>query len=365
MQGLANFKFWGRLQQLASSASEGAAVYRFSGHPGIKDSIEALGIPHTEVDLILVSGRSVSFGYRLQDRDWVEVYPFGHPVSADSTLRLSPALPAEVAFILDVHLGKLARRLRLLGFNCRYRNDYRDSQIIQLALESGLIILTRDRGILKHACVTQGYLVGSAQVDAQVHEVLQRYSLYDRIEALRRCPKCNGLLRPVDKEKIRHRLQEKTAQYYHRFQLCPDCERIYWQGSHYAKLKGWLRQFHFRAEDDSMDFEQLRSYLLSKPEAIEDFPFDATTLVLKVGGKMFAALGINDDPLRVNLKCDPQKAEILREQYPAVLPGYHMNKRHWNTLVLDGSLPKAEVRAMIDESYELVVKGLPKAQRPK
>lgn len=113
-----------------------------------------------------------------------------------------------------------------------------------------------------------------------------------------------------------------------------------------------------------MNFEQIRAYLLSKPLAAEDFPFDTTTLVLKVGGKMFAALGVNDDPLRVNLKCEPLKAEMLREKYPAVLPGYHMNKRHWNTVVVDGSIPEAELRAMIDESYELVVKGLPKAKRP-
>lgn len=113
-----------------------------------------------------------------------------------------------------------------------------------------------------------------------------------------------------------------------------------------------------------MNFEKIRSYLLSKPLSVEDFPFDTTTLVLKVGGKMFALLGLKDEPLRVNLKCDPLKAEILREQYPAVLPGYHMNKRHWNTVVLDGSVPEADLLAMIDESYRLVVKGLPKSRRP-
>lgn len=114
-----------------------------------------------------------------------------------------------------------------------------------------------------------------------------------------------------------------------------------------------------------MDFATLRSYLLAKAGALEDFPFDDKTLVLKVGGKMFALLGLNEEPLRVNLKCDPLKAEVLRQRYPAVLPGYHMNKRHWNTVVLDGSVPEEEVLAMIDDSYELVVKGLPKAQRPK
>ena len=79
---------------------------------------------------------------------------------------------------------------------------------------------------------------------------------------------------------------------------------------------------------------------------------------------MFALVGINDDPLRLNLKCDPAKAEILREIYPAILPGYHMNKRHWNTVVLDGSIADTEIQSMIDDSYALVVKSLPKAKRP-
>ncbi|HEY5673867.1 MAG TPA: MmcQ/YjbR family DNA-binding protein [Malonomonas sp.] len=113
-----------------------------------------------------------------------------------------------------------------------------------------------------------------------------------------------------------------------------------------------------------MEFETLRNYLLAKPGASEDFPFDETTLVIKVAGKMFALTGINQQPLRLNLKCDPLQAELLRERYPAVLPGYHMNKRHWNTLVLDGSVPDDEIRAMIDASYALVVKGVPRSKRP-
>ena len=113
-----------------------------------------------------------------------------------------------------------------------------------------------------------------------------------------------------------------------------------------------------------MNFDTLRDYLLNKPGATEDFPFDSVTLVIKVCGKIFALTNITADPLRVNLKCDPLKAEYLRENYAAVLPGYHMNKRHWNTVVLDGSIAEAEIRSMIDESYELVVKGLPKSRRP-
>ena len=113
-----------------------------------------------------------------------------------------------------------------------------------------------------------------------------------------------------------------------------------------------------------INFETLLSYLLQKPGASEDFPFDNVTLVVKVSGKMFVLVGINNDPLRINLKCEPIKAEFLRQQYPAVLPGYHMNKRHWNTVVLDDTIVDAEIYGMIDDSYDLVVQGLPKAKRP-
>lgn len=242
MQNWAGFHFWGRLRQLVSPAADGSIIYRFHGQPAIKDSVEALGVPHTEVDLLLVAGRSVAFDYRLQDADRVAVYPFGNSPQVGRLLHLSPPIPQQIAFILDVHLGKLARRLRILGFDCHYRNDYSDPQIIQLALAKELVILTRDRGILKHSCVSQGYLVGAERVEEQVTEVLRRYCLFDRIEALRRCPECNGLLEPVAKEQIIQRLPAKTACYYQDFQQCSVCRRIYWQGSHYVKLKSWVQQ---------------------------------------------------------------------------------------------------------------------------
>lgn len=109
-----------------------------------------------------------------------------------------------------------------------------------------------------------------------------------------------------------------------------------------------------------MSLEQLRSYLLSLPGAVEDFPFGPDHLVSKVEGKMFALVALSEEPLRMNLKCEPEHAEVLRSYYPAVLPGYHMNKKHWNTLVLDGSIPEVEVYSMIDDSYRLVVSSLPR-----
>ena len=112
-----------------------------------------------------------------------------------------------------------------------------------------------------------------------------------------------------------------------------------------------------------MTYEETRSYLLSQPEAWEDFPFGINVAVMKIGKKMFATLAQSGDQASMNLKCDPDEALILRDIFPAITPGYHMNKRHWNTIVLDGSIPAGEIERMIDSSYTLVVRSLPKADR--
>ncbi|TNC81095.1 MAG: hypothetical protein C9356_10890 [Oleiphilus sp.] len=112
-----------------------------------------------------------------------------------------------------------------------------------------------------------------------------------------------------------------------------------------------------------MDYNEAKAYLLSKPEAQEDYPFGADVMVPKVKGKMFATLAYNGDTANMNLKCEPHQAQELRDLFEAVQPGYHMNKRHWNTIVLDSSIPRGEIERMIDHSYGLVVKGLKRAER--
>ncbi|GGO74880.1 MmcQ/YjbR family DNA-binding protein [Bowmanella pacifica] len=112
-----------------------------------------------------------------------------------------------------------------------------------------------------------------------------------------------------------------------------------------------------------MDYQQARSYLLDKPDANEDFPFGPDVAVMKIRGKMFATLALEQGQGRMNLKCEPQQALMLRDMFAAVLPGYHMNKLHWNTIKLDGSIPLGEVQRMIDHSYALVVQGLRKSDR--
>ncbi len=108
-----------------------------------------------------------------------------------------------------------------------------------------------------------------------------------------------------------------------------------------------------------MNIEEFRNYCLKKPCVTEEFPFDEETLVFKVCGKMFTLTGLNEE-FRVNLKCEPERAIQLREQYPAIIPGYHMNKTHWNTVVMDGSLKDSFIMELIDHSYDLIVSKLPK-----
>jgi len=112
-----------------------------------------------------------------------------------------------------------------------------------------------------------------------------------------------------------------------------------------------------------MDFDAARSYLTRRPEAVEDFPFGPDVYVYKIGGRMFATLVESDGLARMNVKCDPDEALFLRDTFPAVRPGYHMNKRHWNTVILDGSIPRGEIERMIDRSYGLVVRKLPRSER--
>lgn len=112
-----------------------------------------------------------------------------------------------------------------------------------------------------------------------------------------------------------------------------------------------------------MNHQQVNKYLLAKPEAIEDYPFGPDVAVFKVKAKMFATLVSQAGVARMNLKCDPQEAQALRDVFESVVPGYHMNKTHWNTIILNGSVPVCEIERMIDRSYGLVVKGLKKSLR--
>ena len=234
---VAYFRFYAELNDfLPPTQQQITFVYPFNGMPAIKEAIEAAGVPHTEVDLIMVNGVSVVFEYRLRDGDRVAVYPVFESFDISPLLRLRPQPLRETKFILDVHLGKLAKYLRMLGFDTLYRNDYQDPDIIAIALRERRIILTRDRGLLKARAVTHGYWMRSTEPQQQVREVLQRFDLQGLIRPLQRCLLCNGLVKPIDKQSILPRLLPQTARSYDEFYQCSACMQLYWKGAHHHKM---------------------------------------------------------------------------------------------------------------------------------
>ena len=231
-------RFYAELNDFLSPALRGSDIrHEFERRASIKDMIEAFGVPHTEVEVILVNGRAVDFSYIVQDGDRISVYPMFESVDITPLLRLRPEPLRKPKFILDSNLGRLARYLRLLGLDCLYRNDYRDTEIARIASEQQRTVLTRDRTLLQRRIITHGYFVRAQQPRRQVREVLARFDLYRQVEPFSRCTRCNGELETVDKQVIVARLEPKTRKYYDDFRRCSDCGQIFWQGSHHTRMQ--------------------------------------------------------------------------------------------------------------------------------
>lgn len=207
-------------------------THEFFGRESVKDLIESIGVPHTEVDLILVNGNSVDFNYILQDKDEVSVYPVFESFDIKEVQHLRPKPLREPKFVLDIHLGKLARYMRMLGFDTFYRNDLKDEEIVHISLTEIRTILTRDVGLLKRGNVTHGYFVRNTEIEKQLEEVVKRFQLENEIKEFSRCIECNTLLKPIDKERIIDQLPPKVRKHYNEFYICPNCSKIYWKGSH-------------------------------------------------------------------------------------------------------------------------------------
>ena len=214
--------------------------YTVKTSPGqtVKDLIESENVPHTEVDLILVNSNSVDFSYQVKENDRISVFPVFESIDIRNATKLRP-LPLRLLFskgaqfILDVHLGKLARYLRIGGFDTLYSNSYEDSEIAEIADREARIVLTRDKGLLKRSIIKRGYWIRSQNVIQQYQDVLKRFDLTNSVFMFSRCPSCNGELKKREKKDIIERLPENTAKYFNDFKICSDCGKIYWKGSHY------------------------------------------------------------------------------------------------------------------------------------
>lgn len=238
----AEFRFYGELNDFLRPERRHQTVrYAFDGHPGIKDPIEALGVPHVEVDLILVNGASVGFGYHLQTGDRVAVYPVFAGIDVSPLAKLREAPLPRAAFVVDVNLGRLARTLRLLGFDALFSNAYRDDEIVAISAEQARIVLTRDRRLLHAKAIVHGCWVRSVLVARQVEEVLRRFNLAGQVRPFSRCAACNGQIEPVAKVDVLDRLEPKTQKYYNAFSRCPACGQVYWEGSHILRIRERFR----------------------------------------------------------------------------------------------------------------------------
>lgn len=206
------------------------------GHPSVKDLIESVGVPHPEIDLILVNGMSVPFEYGVRHADRIAVFPRFMVFDIQALSRVRPQPLEVIRFVADVHLGKLARRLRLMGLDTVYRAEADDATLAELAVREERILLTRDRGLLKRRRVAYGYFIRETRSHHQLVEVLRRFGPFD-LQPFSRCLRCNDLLREVPKSAVGFALLPLTKQHYDYFQACSGCGRVYWKGSHWTRLK--------------------------------------------------------------------------------------------------------------------------------
>ena len=222
----ARFEFDPSLQPLLKRDLRGHPVdLRFQGPQSVKHLIESLGIPHTEIGSLKTNGNELGLDYIVHNGDRIEVLPVA---LADLT--------EEPRFVLDGHLGRLASHLRMLGLDCLYNNGYEDEELVDISVEEERFLLTRDRLLLMHKVITQGYLLRSLDSTEQLHEVVKRYGLVKWVRPFQRCMNCNHLLEAVKKETVLEKLEPLTKKYYHDFKLCPACDQVYWKGSHYERM---------------------------------------------------------------------------------------------------------------------------------
>jgi len=244
---IAHFRFYAELNDfLAPMLRQRRFSHACARDASVKHMIEAFGVPHTEVDLILVDGIAVDFSHRLRHGENVSVYP------AFSGLGLAPQTPVRPAggaarFIADAHLGQLAKNLRMLGFDVLYRNDYSDAEVARLAASEDRIVLTRDRDLLIRKEIVRGGYLHAVNGDEQVLEVIRRFDLAPSVRALSRCLTCNGMLRTVEKSEVEHRVPQHSRRAYERFYECEGCAQIYWEGSHAARMRKRIEQVLLRA----------------------------------------------------------------------------------------------------------------------
>ncbi len=241
------FRFYAELNDHLANDRRGRSFgHSFLGTPSVKDAVESIGVPHTEVDLILVNDRAVGFSHRLRGEERVAVFPVFERFDISESTRLRPHPLRSIRFIADVHLGRLARYLRMVGFDTAYQTTLSDPEIIRMSGRDRRIILTRDRGLLRDGRVTHGYLVRHTHATCQLREVVDQFHLSRHFSPFTRCLPCNGLIEPIESDKVGERAPKAILDTHTRFFECQLCGRVYWQGSHVHRMVRMLEELGFR-----------------------------------------------------------------------------------------------------------------------
>jgi uncharacterized protein with PIN domain len=229
---------------LGSKASDEVIERTLAEKTSIKDVIESCGVPHPEVDLILVDEDPVGFDQTLAKDAKVEVFSVENRGTVHTEKRLQTIGISR--FVADGHLGGLTRNLRLLGFDVAYDQNADDRQLLEVMARENRALLTRDRRLLMHAIVQHGYCPRSQNADEQTIEVVRRFNLLELIAPFTRCLRCNALLVQAAKAEIIDKLEPLTKIHYDQFRRCPGCKQIYWPGSHFPKLQKRIEEIRSR-----------------------------------------------------------------------------------------------------------------------
>lgn len=226
------FKFYGNLNDFLRPKLKNTPItYAFNYAPALKDAIEAIGVPHVEVAEISVGGVPHPAGSRMKAGSTIEVFPFAEK------------LPAPNGFVLDGHLGQLAKNMRMLGLDANYSNEFTNKQIAAIAFNQKRVVLTRNIQLLKYSSIQQGYWLRSQNAEVQLLEILNRFCQPRTLQPFTRCLVCNGLLAPVLKSAVAGALPTNTARFFDEFFVCEECNKIYWKGSHYDHMLQTIKKF--------------------------------------------------------------------------------------------------------------------------
>lgn len=230
-------KFYNRLSKFLLDKSQKYITHKFIDRTNVKDLIEAFGIPHTEVDVILVNKKSVTFNYLIKDGDKIEVFPNREKVFVKKLIPLKPKIIGKPKFIADVHLGGLVKLMRMFGLDVLYNNNYTDDEIVEISKTQKRIILTRDIGLLKRKNVKYGHFIFGTTKEEQFKETCQSFDLIKYSQPLSLCLECGTKLKRISHKKALERLKDFKFDKNLSFHTCEKCNKIYWEGSHYDKMK--------------------------------------------------------------------------------------------------------------------------------